>query len=279
VHDYTDEHGLGQALVAALVNRARLTDRDGVTQMRDIMGLADAACRTLTNLQAAQEILAVPSRYILGADGAVDEEGNPVPEWEAYIGRYNTVREADAKVVQLPGADLGNFTRVMEHYARLAITVTGLPAHYFGLTTENPASADAIRAGEARLVKQCEDLTIPLGDGYEQAMRLAMLIDGRSWAETERVEAVWRDPATPTYAARADATTKLVGAGILPVEAAWEDLGYSEERRRRLRGMMSQDPMERYAATMAALDRREQARAAAPAADAPPPVPAGDGAP
>ena len=44
-------------------------------------------------------------------------------------------------------------------------------------------------------------------------------------------------PATPTRAQQADAAVKLVGAGILPVEAAWEDMGYSAARRTKLKGL------------------------------------------
>jgi hypothetical protein len=278
-HDYTDDHQLGETLVVALINRERLADRDGLTEMRDIMGLADAACRSITNLQGAQELLSVPSRYVIGSDGAVDEHGDPVPPWEAYIGRYNTIREHEAKIVQLAGADLRNFTSVMEHYAHLAAGLTGLPAHYWGFPSDNPASADAIRSGESRLIKKAERKQVAFGDGWEQMMRLSMLVDGRDPADSVRLEAVWRDPATPTYAARSDAVVKQFQAELIPREGAWEDMGFSPERRRRFRSMMSDDPMERYAATMAALDRREQARTAPPAADALPPVPAGDGAP
>lgn len=50
-----------------------------------------------------------------------------------------------------------------------------------------------------------------------------------------QLETQWADPATPTVAQKADAVVKKVQAGILPVEAAWEDLGYSATRRVRLR--------------------------------------------
>jgi formylglycine-generating enzyme required for sulfatase activity len=51
---------------------------------------------------------------------------------------------------------------------------------------------------------------------------------------------VWRDPATPTYAQKADAVVKLHASGILPTEQAWEDLGYSAVQRDRMRGMQDE---------------------------------------
>ncbi|MFE3461361.1 phage portal protein [Nocardiopsis aegyptia] len=256
-----DQHNLGEPLVAALVNRGRLTDRDGVTEMRDIMGLSDAACRSVTNLQGAQEVLALPQRYIVGAseEDFQDEYGNRVPAWEAYLGRYLTLVNDQAKVAQLSGADLRNFTEVLKTYAQLAQGLTGLPAHYWGFSSDNPASADAIRSGESRLVKRAERRQRAFGGGWETTMRLAMLAAGRDPGEAVRLETVWRDPATPTYAARADAVTKQHSAGILPLEAAWEDMGYSVERRRRLRAMMSSDPAERFLATVQQMNQRESA--------------------
>jgi hypothetical protein len=69
-------------------------------------------------------------------------------------------------------------------------------------------------------------------------MRLALLVrDGDLDPKARSLETAWRDAATPTYAQKADAVTKLHAAGILPTEQAWEDLGYSAEQRIRMRTM------------------------------------------
>jgi hypothetical protein len=247
------DHQLGTVPVIPLINRARLADRDGRSEMADVIGLTDAACRTLTNLQGAQELLAVPQRYVLGAsrEDFVNEAGEPVPAWEAYIGRILALGNEDAKVGQFSSADLRNFTEVINAYARIVSALSGLPPHFLGLSTDNPASADAIRSAEARLVKRAERRARAFSGAWEQAMRLAMLIvDGQLPPEAARLEAVWRDPATPTYAAKADAVSKLVAAGILPVPAAWEELGYSPEQRRKLADASGDDPLARLMATV-----------------------------
>ncbi|WP_143831870.1 hypothetical protein [Nocardiopsis sp. CNR-923] len=51
--------------------------------------------------------------------------------------------------------------------------------------------------------------------------------------------------------------SKLHSTGLLPLEAAWEDLGFSVERRRRLRELSSDDPAERYLAMLQDLDSRD----------------------
>lgn len=261
------EHRLGQVPVVPLVNRARLADRDGRSEMADVVGLTDAACRTLTNLQGAQELLAVPQRYVLGAtrEDFVDEDGHPIPAWEAYIGRILALGDPDAKVGQFTAADLRNFTETLNAYARMVSALSGLPPHFLGLVSENPASADAIRSAEARLVKRAERRTRAFSGAWEQAMRLGMLIvDGELPADAARLEAVWRDPSTPTYAAKADAVAKLVAAGILPVSVAWEELGYTAEKRRQLAEAASDDPLARLMATVGATDTEPATTAPAP---------------
>jgi hypothetical protein len=249
----TVETGIDRVPVVPMVNRSRLHDRSGRSEMADVMGLTDAACRNLTNLQGAQELMALPTRYVFGISEAdmKTQEGEPVTKWEAYLGRFNALGDPDAKVQQLPAADLTNFTRVLDSYAGLVSSVTGLPPHYLGLTTENPASADAIRSSEARHVKRAEDKCAVLGGVWEEVMRLAMLIvDGNVPEEAERMESVFADPATPTYAAKVDAVVKLAGAGLLPREAAWEELGYSPERRQRLASLAEADPTNRLIASL-----------------------------
>lgn len=246
-------HRLGVVPVVPLINRARLSDRDGRSEMADVIGLTDAACRTLTNLQGAQELLAVPQRYVLGAsrEDFLDADGNPVPAWEAYIGRILALADPEAKVGQFTAADLRNFTETINAYARLVSALSGLPPHFLGLSTDNPASADAIRSAEARLVKRAERRIRAFSGAWEQVMRLAMLlVDGALPTEAARLEAVWRDPSTPTYAAKADAVSKLVAAGILPVSVAWEELGYSAEQRRKLADASGDDPLTRLLATV-----------------------------
>jgi hypothetical protein len=248
-----DTFALNEVCVVPLVNRARLSDRNGVTEMRDVMELTDAACRSLTNLQAAQEFLAVPTRAVLGATESdfVDQDGNALPAWEAYIGRFLALGNEQAKLQQLPGADLRNFTEVINHYAQLVASVTGLPPQYLGQSTVNPASADAIRSSESRLVKRAERRARAFGETWERVMRLALRVMGDADSAAQRLETVWRDPATPTYSAKADAVVKLFQSGVLPQEAAWEQMGFSPTYRRHLRELGSADPVSR---AMAALE-------------------------
>ena len=254
-----DVHQLGVVPVVPLVTRARLAKRDGRSIFTRIMGLTDAAARALTNAQVATEALAVPQRYVVGASKSdfVDKDTKePLPVWEAYFGALWALQNGDAKVGQLSAAELSNFDNIVSLYAKLVSGVSGLPMRYLGQTTTNPPSAEGILADESRVIGQVEDFQDGLKPSAKRIMKIAVRIrDGKWDRRLDRLESQWRSAATPTKAQAADAAVKLVQAGILPVEAAWVDLGYSSVRRAKLREMrdadLARDPVRELAAGLA----------------------------
>jgi hypothetical protein len=253
-----DEHDLGVVPVVLLASRARLSHREGRSVFGRIMGLTDAAARALTNAQVATEALAVPQRYVVGAqpNDFKDKDGNVLPAWEVYFGAVWALKNPDAKVGSLTAADLNNFSGIVNHYAALVSGVTGLPMRYLGQATTNPPSAEGILADESRLIKQVEDFETAMESGWERALDIAVRIRDGAWdPRMKQLETQWRSAATPTRAQAADAAVKLVQAGILPVEAAWEDLGYSAARREKLRLMreadLARDPVRQIADQLA----------------------------
>ncbi len=236
-----DQHDLGRVPVVPLVNRSRTGDREGVSELVDVIELTDAASRALTLAQLATETLSVPQKVLLGAkesDFIDPETGKLVPKWESYFGSVWALENKDAKPFQFSSADLGNFKTIVDHYASMVSSITGLPLRFFGQNTANPPSAEGIRADEARIVKRAERRHRAWGGAWEEVARLIKLFqDGEVPDEWVELECIWRDPATPTRAQQADAAVKLVQANILPVEAAWEEMGYSQTRIVELRKM------------------------------------------
>lgn len=251
VEDDRDVHMLGEVPVVPLTNRMTLEDPFGETEMKDVMSLVDAACRTATNLSTAAETLAVPSRYISGAgqEDFIDPvTGEPVPVWEAYLGRLNALTNAEAKVYQLDGADLKNFTETLATYGKLVSSVTGLPLHYLGVTSDgNPTAADAIAAAEARHVKRAERKQETFDTSWGRVMNLGHKLVNNT-DEDLLVDVAWRDASTPTVSAKTDAVVKLKQVGLLPVEGAWIELGWDQEKRDLYRSLLSDDPLERLVA-------------------------------
>ncbi|MEW2580137.1 phage portal protein [Streptomyces syringium] len=235
-------HGLGVVPVVRLANRQRIADRRGSSEItEEVRALTDAACRTLLGQEIAREFFAAPQRYVLGAsEGSFQgPDGTQRSAWETYIGRYLALeRDEDGNtpdVGQFPAYDPAVYGRIVDTYARLVAGVTALPAHMLGYTTDNPASAEAIRSSEARLIKKAERRQRTFSGPWSRAMRLALQLTGAT-GPVPAVEIQWRDAATPTVAAQADATTKLVAAGVLPAdsEVTLERAGIDRAQRQRI---------------------------------------------
>lgn len=228
-----DDHKLGTVPVVAFVNRNRATRRrdsilEGISEMTDVIPIAESASRALTGLQLAQETIAAPQRGVLGATKGdfVDTDGNQLSAWQAYFGSVWALGNKDAKTFQFDGADLANWDTAMNTYARQASGVTGLPVEYFGLNTENPPSADGQRAGETRLIKRSERRQTGFGNSWESVQRLVIRFRDGAWSEdARRMETIWRDPGTPTTAQVTDAITKRFAVGLIDWETAQERMG------------------------------------------------------
>lgn len=252
----TIQHDLGAVPVVPILNRARLSERGGRSEIvPELRSVTDAAARIMMNMQATAELMAVPQRLLFGVaqDALSANPDDPSSVIEAYMSRIIAVEDSDAHAFQWTAAELMNFVNVLQELAKQAAVYTGLPPQYLSFSSENPASAEAIRSAESRIVKKTERKARMFGGAWERVMRLGMLVmDGSIPREAYRMEALWRDPSTPTYAAKADAATKLynAGAGVIPLERARIDMGYSETERREMRKWDQENPTAQLNALM-----------------------------
>jgi hypothetical protein len=273
-----DMHGLGVVPVVRMANRQRTADRIGRSEITpEVMSITDAACRRLMGMEVAAEFFGAPQRYILGASESAfqDAEGNALDAWQTYIGRMLGLERDEngdiPTVGQFPAHDPSGMTKIIDLYARIMSSQFGLPPHMLGYTTDNPASADAIRSTEAKLVKRSERRIRRFGAAWQQAMRLALWVrDGEPPDKARRIETVWRNPATPTVAAQVDATVKLVQAGVLPADSdvTLEMAGFTEGQRQRITADRRRSAGR--AGSSALMDRLAELGSAAPPASAGP---------
>lgn len=239
-----DVHMLGRVPVVRLVNRPWGARREGRSEITHaIRSLTDQAVRTLLGAEVAREFFSAPQRWIMGADQSsfVDAQGNPVPAWESYLGRFLALSgDEDGNlptVGQFPASSPAPYLDQVRALAQLFAGEAGLPASYLGFVDANPASADAIKAGEARLLKRAERRQGQYGLGWIETGRLALMVrDGQVPPDFDQVSLAWRDPSTPTRAAATDAAVKLVQAGVLPADSAvtYDLIGLSPSDQQRL---------------------------------------------
>lgn len=240
-----NEHNLGVVQVVAIVNKKRVSETYGQTEIRrSIKSAIDAACRLMMDLQAAAELMAIPQRVLFGAKFEELLSQTNGSKWEAYIANVLAFEDPDGKIAQFAAAELQNFVNAMRQLEKNVANDTGLPPQYLSFANDNPASADAIRASESRLVTKSERKCNIFGESWEQVMRLSLLVmDGEIPREAHRMETLWRDPATPSFAAMADGVVKLAtaktpsGLAVLPLEFARIKLGFSEGERKEMTRM------------------------------------------
>lgn len=248
-------HGLMVVPVVPIVNRTSLSDLYGTSEITpELRSVTDAAARILMDMQGTAEIMAIPQRLLFGVkpeDIGVDPETGE-KFFDAYIARILAFEDTEAKAQQFSAAELRNFVEALDALDRKAAAYTGLPPQYLSTSSDNPASADAIRASESRLVKKAERKNKLFGGAWEQAMRIAYMVSkgGEIPPDYYRMESIWRDPSTPTYAAKADAATKAYanGLGVIPRERARIDMGYSiSEREQMAKWDESENPVAQMA--------------------------------
>lgn len=241
-----DVHNLGAVPVVMHLNRRRAGGWVGESQMTDLIPLVDAAARSLTNLQFAQEAHGIPRMWMAGvAKGDfVDAEGKPVPQFEAYFDAIHTITNAQGKVGQLDAADLKNFDTALGIYGRQASIVTGFPARYFGIITSNPPAEGAIRADEASLTRSVEAQNDEVGMTLGWAGALALRFATGDTVKGNRVRVDWFDPSTPTVSQREDALAKRRAAGVLSREGYWDELGWTEARKAKERAYFADEALD-----------------------------------
>lgn len=223
-----DDHNLGRTPVAMLSNKPRASRVEGRSEItRAVRSYTDQAVRTLLGMEVNREFYSAPQRYLLGAEESMFQkaDGSVATGWETVMGRMLAIpRDEEGElptIGQFTPASPAPYLEQVRGLGQLLSGEAGIPSSYMGFVSDNPASADAIRAAEARLVKRAERRQVVFGRGWREVGALALLIrDGSIPAEFSTVGNRWRDAATPTRAAAADEAVKLIGTGVLTPDSS-----------------------------------------------------------
>lgn len=253
-----DEHRLGELPVAALTNRGRLADRYGRSELTPpLLSLSHAANKIATDMMVAAEFHAIPLRALFGVgpEDLEDVSGNNMSALQIIMSRMLTVpgnEDQDGGGVrphEFQASSLANFHETLGQLARHVSGLLGLDPSVLGMSTgDNPASAEALRSRETRLIKRAERKQRAFGAGWKRWAQLVRRFQEGDWdPAAKRVKVLWRDAATPTRSQAADAAVKLVTGRIIPKQQAREDLGYTPAQQRRMEAQdaanMAADPL------------------------------------
>lgn len=220
------------ARILPMFNRARLRDRYGRSDLAELTPIIDAASRTLTNLQIAQELFAMPTRFLVG-DGAGEFLSQFADRMQAYMGSLLGV-PAGTQVTQLTGSGMDNFINVYRQYALQISAMTGIPPSMMGVMADsNPTSAEALRVAKDRLIARAESKQRLFSDTMEKLGRLIVQLEGGKSDGLERLELTWRDPAAPSVSARMANALTAQAQGVISADTAREYLMLTPEQLRR----------------------------------------------
>lgn len=254
------EHGLDRPLVVPMFNKERLSDTRGRSDLLPILDLTDAASRTLTNLQVAQETASLPQRYMFGKDmdamftkPILDETGQPIRDPKSPTGyRMQPMSGPELKVArqetywgslwvgpegatagQLPGADLTMMIDTYKLYSQAVSAVTGIPPSMLAVSGDQPVSAEAMIAAKERLNRRAELKQTLFGDALEDVARVALALYDKTPENVSQLGLQWRDPATPSQNARSAALLQAHAQGVISAQTARDGLRLTPEQRAR----------------------------------------------
>lgn len=273
------EHSLGRVPVEPLVYRPDLDRPFGKSRIsRASMSIIDSAVRTALRTEVSAEFFAAPQRYMLGVDPSAfaGEDGATRTGWESIIGRMLAIgRDEDGEMPQV-----GTFAQqsMEPHFGQLRQLATrfageaNIPVGALGVVHDaNPTSSDSKEVDEADMIVDAEDAQDVFGFAWVQTMRNAVMMldenDGASPPDLSELAANWRPAKTPSRAAAADATVKLVQSfpWLAETEVALEWAGFDRTTIKRLMAEKRRAGVSQFVASLAAR------QGAAPGAEQAPP--------
>jgi hypothetical protein len=124
----------------------------------------------------------------------------------------------------LSQGDLAPFLDVAESFRREIARISGIPLHYF-LQSGSFPSGQALRIAETRLTKKVENRQTAFGNIWEDAMVLALKMDGLQ-GET-RLSALWEGAAPEDITETLQNLLLKAQLGV-PATTLMEEAGYGE---------------------------------------------------
>lgn len=235
------DNPLGAVPMVPFVNRPRVLNLDGESELVDVMGLIDAIGKLCTDMLVTSEYHAMPRRWATGIEipNGPDRErlqAEVAAYWDRATKDKTWLAGTGVDFGQFREADLSNFVSAVNLLTSMVAAIGGLPPDDLGLTTTNPASAEARRAADTTLVLRTKEKHQSFSGSHERVMTLAVAArDGKPVWEVapsmRNMETFWRDPEIQTVAQTADAAVKLHESGIIDTVAAQEKVGLSPVQR------------------------------------------------
>lgn len=233
----TVKNPYGEIPIVPLVNRQSTAGRLGESEIDDVYSSQDRINAQLFNRDLGGWTTAYRQKWATGLEVPVDDEGEPVEQFEAAIDRLWISEDPATRFGSFDATDPRQFIEPIEQDVKHIAVQTRTPRHYLVESGQTP-SGDSIKSAESGLVAKVEDKQPYFGASFSEVVRLRDVMLDR---EPRPVEAVWGDPEFRTLAELTDATIKQYQAGVIPLKVAQERLGYSPTEIERMQRLLAGD--------------------------------------
>ena len=185
---------------------------------RASMDLMDKARNTITRAEVAAEFYAFPQKYVVG----MSQDAEPLDSWKATVSSMlQFTKDEDGQhpiLGQFTTASMTPHHEQLKMYASAFAGETGLTLDDLGFATDNPSSADAIKAGHENLRLAARKAQRTFGTGFLNVGYLAACVrDNFEYKRTEIYQSVpmWKplfEPDASMLSGLGDAALKLAQA-------------------------------------------------------------------
>lgn len=146
---------------------------------RACMKIMQGALRTVKRSEISAEFYSFPQKYVLG----LSPDAEPIDKWRATISsllQFTKDEDGDKPTVgQFTQASMSPFAEQLRMFAALFAGETGLTLDDLGFATDNPSSAEAIKASHENLRLAARKAQRTFGTGFLNAGYLAACVRDR----------------------------------------------------------------------------------------------------
>lgn len=143
---------------------------------RSCMNLMQGAMRTMLRSEVSAEFYSFPQKYATG----LSQDSEEVDKWKAFISSFLTFTKDDdgdsPKLGQFTQQSMSPFTEQLRTFASLFAGETGLTLDDLGFVTDNPSSAEAIKASHENLRLLARKAQKTFGSGFLNVGYLAACV-------------------------------------------------------------------------------------------------------
>ena len=174
---YSVENAAPFPLLAPIVYRPDAVRPFGHSRIsRACMKIMQGALRTLKRSEISAEFYSFPQKYVLGTS----QDADPIDSWKASMASFIEFTKDDdgdrPTMGQFTQQSMSPYTEQLRTFAALFSGETGLTLDDLGFVTDNPSSAEAIKASHENLRLAARKAQRTFGSGFLNAGYLAACV-------------------------------------------------------------------------------------------------------